>query len=78
MISLIVLSSPGSVILQLEVGAAEAEAKSLLETAKIVLKNESLGLDPDYFYIQDPQGKDFQNVDPRKCRLLFAFSDEML
>jgi len=64
----IVLLSPGSVIVQLEVGAVESEAKSLLETAKIVLHNESLGLDPDYFYIHDPKGKNIHKV---QCRTKF-------
>jgi hypothetical protein len=39
------------------VGAVEAEAENLIKTAKRVLTNEStLGLDPNYFLVQDLQG----------------------
>lgn len=49
--------SPGSVIVQLEVGAVEAEAESLIQTANQVLTNDSaLGLDPKFFLVQDIQG----------------------
>ncbi|XP_031571405.1 polycystic kidney disease protein 1-like 2 isoform X3 [Actinia tenebrosa] len=49
--------SPGSVIVQLEVGAAEAEAESLIQTANRVLNNDkALDLDPNFFLVQDLQG----------------------
>ncbi|XP_048586754.1 uncharacterized protein LOC5520731 isoform X2 [Nematostella vectensis] len=55
----VVRMSPGSVIVELDVGAVEGEVENLISNAsRVLLGDATLGLDKSYFKIQDPKGTD--------------------